>query len=157
MSSAAVKTARPHAGYDEDFHAWTQEQARLLRSGRFSDIDIENIAEELESLGRSDKREIGSRLAVLLIHLLKWAVQPDQRSNSWRATMFEQRQRAGDLLRESPSLRRWPAERLSSEYELARLKAAGETGLALGAFPEACPFTVEQVLDQGYLPDRLPD
>jgi hypothetical protein len=152
MSDATLTSAAAIAAYDDDFHAWTQEQARLLRAGRFSDLDIENIAEELETLGRSQKREIVSRLAVLLVHLLKWMVQRDGRSNSWRATILEQRQRIQEELDDSPSLRRWPGSRLAREYELARLKASGETGLPLEAFPAACPFTIAQVLDPAFLP-----
>jgi len=75
---------RNSAAYDEDFYAWTQEQATLLRSRQFSQVDIENVAEELESMGRSDKRQIDSRLEVLLTHLLKWEHQPENRGRSWR-------------------------------------------------------------------------
>src|SRR5260370_35065042 len=96
---------RNSAAYDEDFYAWTQEQATLLRSGQFSQVDIENVAEELESMGRSDKREIDSRLEVLLVHLLKWQAQVGFRSGSWSGTIREQRGRIQDLLTESPSLR----------------------------------------------------
>src|SRR5579863_9887806 len=96
---------RNAAAYDDDFFAWTEEQARLLRAGKFSHLDIENIAEELESMGRSDKREIESRLVVLMAHLLKWQVQIGFRSQSWSATIREQRERIEDLLVESPSLR----------------------------------------------------
>jgi hypothetical protein len=152
MSDATLTPPAAIAAYDDDFYAWTQEQARLLRAGRFSDVDIQNIAEELETLGRSQKREIVSRLAVLLLHLLKWTVQPDRRSNSWRATILEQRQRIREELEDSPSLRRWPGARLAREYDLARLKASGETGLPLESFPPACPFTIAQVLDPAFLP-----
>jgi hypothetical protein len=93
------------AGYDEDFYAWSIEQARLLRGGEFARLDIENIAEELKSIGRRDKREIESRLVVLLAHLLKWQVQAGFRSRSWSATIREQRDRISDFLDESPSLR----------------------------------------------------
>src|SRR5712692_6631427 len=96
---------RNAAAYDDDFFAWTQEQAQLLRSGEFNQLDIENIAEELESMGRSDRREIESRLVVLLAHLLKWQVQIGFRSRSWSATIQEQRDRIRDLVGESPSLR----------------------------------------------------
>src|SRR5258708_26158079 len=96
---------RNAAAYDEDFYAWTQEQARLLRTGQFSQIDVENVAEELESMGRSDKRELDSRLEGLLMHLLKWQIQPNFRSPSWQRTIREQRRRIEKLFRESPSLR----------------------------------------------------
>ncbi len=86
--------------YEKDFYAWTVEQARLLRAGELSALDVANIAEEIESLGRSDRRELGSRLTVLLLHLLKWRSQPDTRSKSWLATIREQRRQIEKLLRE---------------------------------------------------------
>ena len=89
---------RNSAGYEQDFYAWTQQQATLLRSGKFSEIDVENVAEELESMGRSDKREIDSRLEVLLVHLLKWQLQEGFRSGSWSGSIREQRSRIEDLL-----------------------------------------------------------
>jgi hypothetical protein len=126
--------ARNAAAYDEDFFAWTQEQARLLRSGELSELDIENIAEELESLGRSDKREIDNRLVVLLVHLLKWQVQVGFRSRSWSATVREQREQIQDLLSESPSLRSRVVSIRRGLYTRARQVAASETGL-----PETTP------------------
>src|SRR5260370_41891160 len=98
------------ADYEEDFYAWSVEQARLLRSGEFSSIDVANVAEEIESLGRSDKREIQSRLTVLLSHLLKWQMQSAMRSSSWSATIREQRRRIDKLLQESSSLRSFVPE-----------------------------------------------
>src|SRR5690348_13781708 len=99
-----LELTRNSADYEEDFYAWTVEQAHLLRSGDLSAIDIENIAEEIESMGRSDRRAIESRLAVLLTHLLKWQIQERMRSRSWAGTIGEQRRRIAKLLRESPSL-----------------------------------------------------
>ena len=96
---------RNRVEYEEDFYAWTIEQARLLRSGELSSVDVANLAEEIESLGRSDRRAIESRLTVLLMHLLKWRIQSKMRSQSWSGTIREQRQRIEKLLRESPSLR----------------------------------------------------
>jgi len=141
------------ADYEEDFYAWTVEQARLLRSGEFSSIDTANIAEEIESLGRSDKREIQSRLTVLLTHLLKWQVQPAMRSNSWSRTIREQRRQVERLLRESPSLRPFVAETLAEAYGDAREDAAEETGLSETEFPIDCPFTPDEVLSRAFLPD----
>lgn len=91
--------------YDEDFYAWTVEQSRLLRAGEFAAIDAANIAEDIESMGRSDRRELKSRLVVLVMHLLKWQHQPRGRSRSWSATIDEQRLQIDGLLAESPSLR----------------------------------------------------
>ncbi len=145
--------ARNAVEYEEDFYAWTIEQARLLRSGEFSQLDVENIVEELESMGRSDKREIESRLIVLLAHLLKWQVQIGFRSRSWSATIREQRDRIQDLLSESPSLRSAASSLRPALYARARRKAADETGLAETAFPADCPFTAEQILAEDFVPE----
>jgi uncharacterized protein DUF29 len=144
---------RNSAAYDEDFYAWTQEQARLLRSGQFSQIDVENVAEELESMGRSDKREIDSRLEVLLMHLLKWQLQVKLRSPGWSGTIREQRRRIAKLLRESPSLRPAVGQLIPEAYTEARDMAAGETGLPETMFPADCPFTPDQILAEDFLPE----
>lgn len=138
---------------ESDFALWSAEQAALLRAGRLDRLDRDNLAEEIESLGRGEESEIESRLNVLLLHLLKWRFQPEQHSNSWKATLLEQRRRIARRIRQSPSLRNHPADVLDEEYEVARLAAAGETGLALGVFPAACPFTIEQILDPEFLPE----
>jgi ribosomal protein L29 len=142
------------ADYEEDFYAWTVEQARLLRSSEFASIDVANVAEEIESLGRSDKREIQSRLTVLLTHLLKWQMQSAMRSSSWSGTIREQRRRIEKLLRESPSLRPFVPETLSEAYSDAREDTAEETGLPETQFPAECPFTPDEVLSRGFLPER---
>ncbi len=140
-------------GYHADYYAWTIEQSRLLRAGEMSGIDAENIAEELESMGRSDRRELKSRLAVLAMHLLKWRHQPGARSRSWSATIDEQRLQIEGLLVDSPSLRPIAAAMLAEAYEIARARAIAETGLADDVFPEACPFTPEEALSRGFLPE----
>jgi hypothetical protein len=144
---------RPAPTYERDFYAWTQDQSRMLRELRPNSIDWENLAEEIETLGRSQRSEIRSRLTVVLTHLLKWAYQPGQRNNRWRASIIEARRGILRQLRDSPSLKRYPAEVLADEYEVARLYAAGETGLDLELFPETCPFTIEQILDPDFYPD----
>jgi len=140
--------------YEQDFYAWTVEQSRLLRSGELSAIDAANIAEEIESMGRSDRRELRSRLTVLVMHLLKWRHQPGARSRSWSATVDEQRLQIEEVLAESPSLRPQAAAMLSDAYAIARARAIAETGLAEEAFPVACPFTPDEVLSRGFLPER---
>jgi len=139
--------------YEEDFYAWTVEQSRLLRSGEISSIDAENIAEELDSMGRSDRRAIESRLTVLLTHLLKWQMQPAMRSTSWSGTIREQRRQIERLLRESLSLRPLVAETLPEAYGEAREDAVEETGLPEAEFPIECPFTSEEVLSRAFLPE----
>jgi hypothetical protein len=143
--------------YTSDFFAWTQDQAAKLRArGGFDnrgDIDWENAAEEIEGLGDSVRSEIESRVAVLVLHLLKWRYQADHRSSSWKGTIVEQRGRIARRLKRNPSLRQYPAEVLHEEYESARLLAAGETGLSEDTFPSECPFSIEDVLDLNFYPE----
>lgn len=138
--------------YETDFYAWANEQARLLRAGRVSEADIENIAEEIESMGRSEKRELVNRLAVLLTHLLKWQFQPGLRGASWRLTVVEQRVRLAEHLKDNPSLKTIFPEALATAHRLALLAAQRETGLPKNAFPPVCLYAPEQVLDEGFLP-----
>jgi Domain of unknown function DUF29 len=123
--------------YDEDFYAWTQQQAALLRAEKFQDLDIMNLAEELESLGARDHRELRRRLQRLVTHLLKWRYQPARRQtgHSWRATIRTQRQEIAEILEQSPSLRRAVPEALSARYALAREHASAQTRLPLGTAP----------------------
>jgi hypothetical protein len=139
--------------YESDFFAWTQEQARLLRAGEIPELDIENIAEELEDMGRSIRRELRNRLAVLTMHLLKWRYQPGFRSSSWRGTIKEQRVQIADLLDESPSLKSVLAQDFSKIYRLSVSEALRETGLAETTFPVECPFTPDQIMAEDFLPD----
>jgi hypothetical protein len=148
---------RNSANYEEDFYGWTIEQSRLLRSGQLSAIDAANIAEEIESMGRSDRRELKSRLVVLVAHLLKWRHQPGGRLRSWSATIDEQRLQIEGILGESPSLRPNVGAMLFEAHAIARARAIAETGLADEAFPEACPFTADQALSRTFLPDRERD
>src|SRR5262249_61009017 len=108
--------------YDHDYHAWLTRQTALLAERRFADLDLDNLIDEIQALARSEKREIESRLNVLLVHLLKWVHQPAQRSGGWRSTIIEQRARLLKRLQESPSLRGYPGEVLDEEYAIAREK-----------------------------------
>lgn len=138
--------------YHQDFYAWAMENAQLLRQGRLSEVDMEHIAEELESMGRSERRELISRLSVLLAHLLKWMFQPELRSNSWRYTIEEQRGAVMDLLEDSPSLHQELKDKLAKAYVNALLIAARETGFDKTRFPECCPFSLGQILDENFWP-----
>jgi len=140
------------SAYEKDFCAWADTNVRLLRLGRFSEIDVEHIAEELEGMTRSERRELGSRLAVLMAHLLKWRFQPERRSESWRSAIDVQRGDIADLLEESPSLRHGIDERIGRAYAKAIRLASGETGLSRSTFPEECPFTIDQLLDEAFWP-----
>jgi len=139
--------------YDRDFYAWSEEQSRLLRAGNTAQLDWENLAEEIATLGRSEKSEIRSRLRVILIHLLKWQFQPDGRGASWAGSLLEQRDQLDQVLADSPSLKQYPQAVLAREYRTARLKAAGETGLPVERFPPENPYSVAQLLDLSFLPD----
>ncbi|MEJ1160274.1 DUF29 domain-containing protein [Prosthecomicrobium sp. N25] len=138
--------------YDGDYYAWTQDQGERLKAHRPEGLDWENLAEEVESFGRSQKREIESSLTVLLAHLLKWEHQPTRRSGSWRATIAELRDRIARELEDSPSLRGHPAGVLTAEYRLARMRAAADMGIAPSELPEDCPYSAGEALDPEFLP-----
>ena len=140
------------AVYDEDFALWSAEQAALIRAGKLDRIDLENVAEEIESLGKSDKRQIRSRLQVLMLQLLKWERQPAERSRSWASSIRDQRRAIVDLIDDSPSLRPYPGEVFEREYPRAREKASEETTIYPHLFPETWPYTIEQILDPDFLP-----
>ena len=143
--------------YEADFYAWTQQQAALFKENRLSELDVEHLIEEIESLGRSEKRELESRLKVLLMHLLKWQFQAeklDQHGRSWLATIRNQRTELRKLLRDNPSLQSHMESAFSEAYQDARYEAEAETGLKIMTFPENCPYGLEQVLDAVWLPAK---
>ncbi|RUQ29200.1 MAG: DUF29 domain-containing protein [Candidatus Competibacteraceae bacterium] len=139
--------------YENDFHAWTLENAALLRQQRFTEIDVDHIAEELENMGRSERHELTNRFAVLLAHLLKWRFQPERRGNSWRYTIEEQRRRIKRLLDENPSLGSRLEKAFENAYGDAVLIAAREMDCDKNTFPTACSFTQKQAMDSDYWPD----
>ena len=139
--------------YDRDFFEWTQCNAALLRAGQLDQADIEHIAEEIEDMGKSQQRELESRLEVLLQHLLKWKLRPDQRGKSWRLTANAQRREIEKLVRKMPSLKRCLKETVTEAYAYAVRAAADETELPPTSFPEICPFMIEQILDEGFFPE----
>ncbi len=138
--------------YHNDFYAWLIHNASLMRQGKLAEIDFENVAEELEAMGRSEKRELVNRLAVLMMHLLKWAYQPQKRTNSWKYTIREQRKRLLQLLKDSPSLKHDLEQTMSDAYETAILKAARETRLDENHFPKECPFSLQEILSNEFYP-----
>ena len=140
------------AAYDADFFAWTQRTAALLRARRFDQVDVENAAQEIEDMGRRDVRELKSRVEIVLLHLLKWQLQPTKRTRSWQRTLLTQRSKIEILLGDSPSLRPRLVDDLSSNYRRAVKRAALETQLRTADFPVRCPFSPEQVLDEAFLP-----
>ncbi len=138
--------------YQDDFYAWAMQQAALLRAGRFAVADIENIAEEIESMGRVEKRELVNRLTILLMHLLKWQFQPGFRSASGSSSIREQRIRLRSHLQDNPSLKAKLDEAYAEAYELAVIGAARETGLPEGLFPAALPYRFEEAMDGEFWP-----
>lgn len=139
--------------YQKDYYGWLQENAQLIRERKFSEIDAENLIEELESMGKSEKRELSSRLTILLMHLLKWQYQTVRRSTIWRNTIAVQRIDILDLLEDSPSLRTEILDKIEIAYEKAVLAAEVETGIEKANFPAECPFSLEQILDETFLPE----
>jgi addiction module HigA family antidote len=141
--------------YEDDFYAWAEANAALLRAGAVADIDTENIAEELEGMARSERRELVHRLAALLSHLLKWRYQPEYRGKSWRSSIKEQRRAVKRLLRDSPSLQPQLPDYLADAYGDAVLQAVRETKLDESEFPEVCPFTIEQIMHEPPHPGQV--
>ncbi|ETX00489.1 MAG: hypothetical protein ETSY1_11055 [Candidatus Entotheonella factor] len=139
-----------------DFSAWSQHTAQLLRERRWDEIDMEQLIEEVEDLGRSERNSIKSQLSRLLLHLLKWQYQPQRRSDSWLDSIGDARTQIEDKIEDSPSLQRYPAEQLDAAYARARRRAANQTGLPLSVFPAACPYAIAEVLDENFLPDLAP-
>jgi hypothetical protein len=137
--------------YEQDFYLWTKAIVQHLKENRFNDIDIPNLIAEIESMGKSEKRELKSRLIVLLIHLIKWQYQPEKRSESWRSTITEQRICIEALLEDSPSLQPLLIEIFADCYEKARSKASEETGIKLNFFPQESPFTLDETLNAYFL------
>ena len=145
----------PQELYDRDFFEWTQVNADLLSRGCFETADVEHIAEELADLGKSDKREVKSFLRRLIMHLLKWHMQPGQRSSSWRASIGDSRVQLTDIFEQSPSLRRFASESMEAVYPDAREMAAEETGLRETAFPAECPYSFDHLMDRRFFPDSV--
>lgn len=141
--------------YDTDFYAWTLEQVGLLQSQQFAQLDLVNLMEEIESLGRKERQELRNRLGVLLGHLLKWQFQPEQRTNSWVGTIREQRIQIKLLLKDSPSLKPYLEQTFADAYELGVALAIRETLLGEEVFPEVSPYQLEQSLDSQFLPGAI--
>ena len=141
--------------YTQDFYAWAQQTAALVRQGKWYEVDAESVAEELESLGKSNRRELSNRLLVLIVHLLKWQIQPGRRahSHSWYDTIVEQRDQLAELLRDSPSLSVQAPLLLAQRYARARQKACDEMHVPGTTVPPHCPWSVEQVLDETFFPE----
>ncbi|XFA73622.1 DUF29 domain-containing protein [Thermosynechococcaceae cyanobacterium Okahandja] len=136
--------------YETDFYAWTLAQAKLLKERDFEHLDIPNLVEEIESLGKQQRQELRNRLGVLIGHLLKWDYQPEKRSKSWRVTIREQRREILQLLKENPSLKPYLEEAIAPAHESGLDLVVKETPLDYGDLPENCPYTPEQLFDPNF-------
>jgi predicted nucleic acid-binding Zn-ribbon protein len=134
--------------YDQDFYAWTQRQIELLQAKQWAEVDIENLIEELDSLGKQQRQELRNRLGVLLGHLLKWHYQPEARSKSWTGTIREQRQQIQRHLQENPSLKPYLSEAIEIGYQTGLNLIDIETPLDSRQLPQACPFSEAEIFEQ---------
>jgi hypothetical protein len=147
--------SQPPELYDTDFYVWTKAQATALRDGNLAALDLGNLAEEIESLGKRDRRALVSQLERLLLHLLKWQYHPSMRQtgSSWRQSIRQARREMALIINDSPSLERQVPIQLAFAYAHARVDASDETGLPLALFPEVCPWDVAQVVDANFFPE----
>ncbi len=152
MTAVQSITTATTSLYEQDFYLWLQTNINLLKEGNFAEVDLENLLEELESMGKSDKNALKSNLRILLMHLLKYKYQPEKRTNSWQYTIIEHRIRIEDTFKTSPSLYRFFEDIFNESYQYARKLAAGETGLSIQIFPSESPFSKEEVLNPDFLP-----
>jgi len=144
--------------YETDFHQWAQQQARLLRAGRFGDMDVANLIEEVEDMGKRQKQELVSRLRILLMHLLKWQYEPEHRSKSWSATIKVQRFDIREHLEQNPSLQSMLEFAIAKAWKGALVDAESETGMDMACFPQQCPWTFAQCMDANFWPQpQCPD
>lgn len=140
------------ADYEDDYYLWVYQQVELLRLGRFRELDLPNLIEEVEDMGRSLWRSFESHYRVLLIHLLKWEHQPHRRTRSWLVSIGRERRNLDREERDNTTLRNEARNLLEEAYRAARREAAEETGLPIATFPSECPYRLEQVRDEEWLP-----
>lgn len=145
--------ANPHSLYETDYLKWIETTVKKLRVQDYSNIDWENLIEEIEDMGRSERRSLESNLVVVLTHLLKWQYQPAFRSGSWKGSIAEHRRRIRKAIKESPSLKSYLEEVFTECYSDAVEQASAETELPVETFPQECPYTSTDVLDSKFLPE----
>lgn len=139
--------------YSTDFNVWTKQTAHLLRQRNWHEIDVEHLIQEVEDLGKSERRGIVSQLTRLLLHLLKWQYQSHRRSDSWIDSITDARTQIELVIEESPSLKNYPAEQLEKSYQRARSQAAKQTGINISEFPARCPYSLALILDEDWMPE----
>jgi hypothetical protein len=142
-----------HPKYEEDFYGWSMATAALLKERKLTELDFENLIEEIESMGRSEKHQLANRLGVLMAHLLKWQYLPKLRGRSWQGTISGQRIEVQELIKDNPSLSTKVPESMKRGYKRALTIIEKETPLNLTLLPQECPYTIEQCLDDAYYPD----
>jgi hypothetical protein len=142
----------PASGYDEDFYSWALAQAALLRARRFDELDLSKLAEQVEDLARREAKELRSRYAVLLQHLLKWQIQPEHRSWSWAGSIARERGEIDDHLADNPGLKSQRQPLFERAYRLGVRGAVADTNLPIQRFPSTCPFTLDQATDESFWP-----
>lgn len=155
MAKQLTRAPEAPAGelYERDFYTWALRQAELVRGHRLTELDLENVAEELESLGKEQAHKLQSAFRVLLLHLLKWRYQPSRRSRSRRGSIVRERTNVEDVLEGNPGLKPRREALFAAAYRGARKEAAAETGLPIAQFPEVSPFTLSEALDEEFWPE----
>ena len=152
MTTQLSSTTNTTDLYERDYYLWLSHTAQLIKEGKFDEVDSANLIEEIEDMGRSEKRAVRSNLIIVLLHLLKYKYQPEKRTNSWKSSIREHRRRLRDDFQVSPSLKQYMTEVFDECYQDGREQAADETGLPLDTFPDLSPFTPTEVLNPDYLP-----
>jgi len=137
--------------HESDFCLWATKSAELIKAGKFNELDIEHLVEEVESMGASEKRALESRLIELMQQLLKWQFQPKKRGSSWEISINKQRLGIEKILQDNPSLKHNLNERVIKCYKYARRYAAIETKLPLKKFPVECIYSLEQLEDFNFI------
>lgn len=141
-----------YALYDHDFYAWSHKQAGLIRDRRLAEMDADNVAEEIECLAKREKRELTSRLQLLIVLLLKWQFQPGLRSENYRSLVKLQRMEVAARLNDSPSLGEQLADLVAGAYPFSHRIIAIDTGFDIETFPKICPYTCGQIVAEDFLP-----
>jgi Domain of unknown function DUF29 len=152
MTQTQLNISKSADLYETDFYAWTVKQSKLLRDGAWDSLDVPNLVEEIESLGKQDRRELSNRLRVLIGHLLKWEYQSGKRSRSWSNTIYEQRYQIKKLIKESPSLKPYLDDAMVEIYSDGLDLAIQETALDKSFFPQECYYNLEQILEKDFFP-----
>ena len=138
--------------YEADYFQWLEDTLQKLHQGKYERVDWENLLEEIEAMGRSEKRSLKSNLIVVLLHLLKWQYQPEKRSGSWESSIIEHRRRLKEILKESPSLKAYFSQIIDDSYTESVKQAKAETRLPITIFPQKCPYSLNSIIDDEFLP-----